>query len=120
MKLIFLSLFLLATAFAVEEIPLPADFEMKNDNISEKYLAGAFLIYDCEEKHWVCVLQEDYKACESKRKVSADKKERNLPCAPIGEFPSKRSCFQRQLYLSGHAHGYRFCLLDEIKKEELE
>lgn len=103
-----------------EEIPLPPDFEMKTDNISGKYLAGAFLVYDCEEKHWVCVLEEDYKVCEDKRKESVGKKERQLPCAPIGEFPTKRSCFQRELYMAGQAHGHRFCLLDEIKKEELE
>ena len=103
-----------------EENQLPPDFEMKNDNISEKYLAGAFLIYDCEEKHWVCVLEEDYQVCEEKRKESVAKKDRQLSCAPIGEFPTKRSCFQRQLYMAGHAHGHRFCVLDEIKKEELE
>lgn len=122
MKFIFFSLFILSTAFAEvsEEIPLPSDFEMKNDNISEKYLAGAFLIYDCEEKHWVCVLQEDYKVCESNREKAVKNKERQLPCAPIGEFPTKRSCFQRELYLAGQAHGHRFCLLDDIKKEELE
>ncbi|MES2525763.1 MAG: hypothetical protein V4598_01695 [Bdellovibrionota bacterium] len=103
-----------------EEFSLPPDFEMKTDNISDKYFAGAFLIYDCEEKHWVCVLEENYRYCEEQRKESVQKKERQLPCAPIGEFPTKRSCFQRELFLAGHAHGNRFCLLDEIKKEELE
>ncbi len=102
------------------EISLPPDFEMRNDNISDKYLAGAFLVYDCEEKHWVCVLEEDYKICEEKRNESIKKKDRQLPCAPIGEFPTKKSCFQRELFMAGHAHGSRFCLLDEIKKEELE
>jgi len=103
-----------------EEDPLPSDFELKDDSISDKYFAGAFLIYDCEEKHWVCVLKEDYKECDEKREKSKKLREKHLPCAPIGEFPTKRSCFQRQLYLTGQAHGSRFCLLDELKKEELE
>lgn len=121
MKAAFLSLLLVsALCLADEEEALPPDFEMKDDSISEKYIAGAFLIYDCEEGHWVCVLKEDYAACEESRVASIGKKERNLPCAPIGEFPTKRSCFQRELYLSGQAHGHRFCLLDEIKSEEPE
>lgn len=118
--LLFPLLLTLAYGETQEEEALPSDFEMKTDNISEKYFAGSFLIYDCEEKHWVCVLKEDYKTCEDKREASIEKKERHLPCAPIGEFPTKRSCFQRELYLVGQAHGHRFCLLDEIKVEEPE
>jgi hypothetical protein len=114
-------LFALASSDScAEEIPLLAHFEMKGDNITDKYFAGAFLIYDCKEKHWVCVLQEDYKDCEADRKKAQIKNERELPCAPIGEFPSKRSCFQRQLFLAGQAHGHRFCLLDDMKKQELK
>jgi hypothetical protein len=113
--------FLIAVAFAEEEKnPLPVDFVMSQDNISEKYFAGAFLIYDCEEKHFVCVLPEDYKTCEDQREKAIKNKEKYLPCAPLGEFPTKRSCFQRDLYLVGLAHGNRFCLLDELKKEEPE
>jgi hypothetical protein len=113
---------ILAGAFAQEkEGPgVPVDFVLKNDTISDKYFAGAFLIYDCDEKHWVCVLKEDFTKCSENREKSIGKREKHLPCAPIGEFPTKRSCFQRQLYLTGQAHGSRFCLLDELKKEELE
>ncbi|MFL5784161.1 MAG: hypothetical protein ACJ76H_06100, partial [Bacteriovoracaceae bacterium] len=87
---------------------------------SDKYLAGAFLMYDCEEGHWVCVLEEDYKACEKKRNEESLKMTKDLSCAPIGQFPTKRSCFQRVLYLAGQAHGHRFCLLDQLKKTDLE
>lgn len=120
MKILIL-LLTMSVAFAEEVDKVePADFNPAADNISEKYFAGAFLIYDCEEGHFVCVYPEDYKACESKRAEAIKKKEKNLPCAPIGEFPTKRSCFQRDLYLAGQAHGRRFCLLDQLKKEELE
>lgn len=110
------------TALAKEDEgpAFPADYELKVDNISEKYVAGAFLIFDCEENHWVCVLKEYYDVCDEKRAKSKIGREKYLPCAPIGEFPTKKSCFQRQLYLTGQAHGSRFCLLDELKKEELE
>ncbi len=122
MKILILLLAIASGVNAEEEVvnPMPVDFEQKTDSISDKYTAGAFLIYDCEEKHWVCVLNEDYKICDEKREKSIKAREKFLPCAPIGEFPTKRSCFQRQLYLTGQAHGSRFCLLDELKKEELE
>jgi hypothetical protein len=119
MKLLIVILFM-TVAMAKEEERLPEDFIKKNDTISDKYYAGAFLIYDCEEGHWVCVLPDDYSQCEKKRAESVAKKEKYLACAPIGEFPTKRSCFQRELYLTGQAHGHRFCLLDELKKEEAE
>ncbi len=115
-----LFMFLISLAFAEEENPLPLDFVPNKDNISEKYFAGAHLIYDCEEKHFVCVLPEDNKACEDKRAEAIKKKEKFLPCASLGTFPTKRSCFQRELYMVSQAHGNRFCLLDELKKDELE
>ena len=124
MKLICLILFTLAVTGVVaqetEETPFPPDYELSQDAISDKYIAGAFLIYDCKEKHWVCVLKDDFSECRENRDKSIAGRKKHLPCAPIGEFPTKRSCFQRQLYLSGHAHGNRFCLLDELKKEELK
>lgn len=113
-------LFALAFARADDGSDAPPDFRMNEDRIADAYWAGAFLMYDCEEGHWVCVLKEDYKVCEEKREKAKLNKEKNLPCAPIGEFPTKRSCFQRELFLSGQAHGHRFCLLDELKREELE
>lgn len=123
MKALFLLLLLgitLVQSKAEEEKSTPDDFNPAADNISDKYYAGSWLIYDCQEGHWVCVLEEFYRSCEEDRKKSISAKEKHLPCAPVGEFPTKRSCFQRELYLTGHAHGHRFCLLDELKKEEIE
>lgn len=97
---------------------VPVDFNLGQDQISEKYFAGSWLIYDCEEKHWVCVLKEDFDLCESSREAAKKSFSKNLPCAPIGNFPTKRSCFQRELFLAGNAHGDRFCLLDEKKYED--
>ncbi len=117
MKFIFF-LLILNIAYAQDESEFPEDYEARVDYISDKYFAGAFLIYDCEEKHWVCVMEIDYKSCEKKRKESLDKFAKYLSCAPIGQFPSKKGCFQRVQFLTGHDHGNRFCLLDELKREE--
>lgn len=91
------------------------------DAISENYDAGSWLIYDCEEKHWTCVLESNYRECEEKRK-----KDFNLPnevyhsCAPIGQFPTKRSCFQRQLFMVSQNYGQRFCIKDSWKNKNIE
>lgn len=121
MKLFLLLVFVSFWGSAQEEGPkVPQDFSPKQDMIAENYWAGAWLMYDCQEGHWVCVLQEDYDVCVEKRAKAMTLKEKHLPCAPIGEFPTKRSCFQRELYLTGQAYGHRFCLLDQFKREELE
>ncbi len=118
---VLIAVFLISLAIAKEEeVSLPHDFNGVQDKISDKYYAGAHLIYDCEEKHFVCVLPEDNKVCEEKRAEAIKNKEKFLPCASLGEFPTRRSCFQRELFMVGHAHGNRFCVLDELKKEELE
>lgn len=91
-------------------------YDPRVDLISDKYQAGQFLIYDCEEGHWVCVLEEYFKNCQSNRS-----KEQQLPdelrysCAPIGSFPNKISCFQRILFLTSQHHGNRFCIKDQWK-----
>ena len=120
MKFLLLVFLFTGFLFAEEEDTTPKDFEGAKDMIADRYWAGAFLIYDCDEGHWACVLKEDYKVCETDREEAKLKKQKQLPCAPIGEFPTKRSCFQRELYMTGHAHGHRFCVLDELKHEELE
>jgi hypothetical protein len=94
-------------------------FDPKTDIISEKYEAGPYLIYDCSEGHWVCVLKEYYEQCQVSRNDELVRKQKELSCAPIGEFPNKKSCFQRQLYMTGQGFGTRFCLSDEWKKKEI-
>jgi len=118
MKLItLLALFMFSFASFSEEKGV-AGFDPKTDIIADNYDAGPFLMYDCKEKHWVCVMEEFYKDCEDKRKREiASVNETKHSCAPIGSFPTKKSCFQRQLFLTTHNHGDRFCIKDEWKSK---
>lgn len=88
-----------------------AGFDPKTDVIADNYEAGAYLIYDCVEKHWTCVMEEFYTECKEKRvrDLASDENE-IVSCAPVGTFPNKRSCFQRQLFMTTHNHGQRFCI----------
>ncbi len=87
-----------------------AGFDPKTDFIADNYEAGPYLIFDCEENHWVCVGEPFYKDCQEKRKE--DEKSDELPnrCAPFDQLPTKKSCFQRQLFMTSQNFGNRFCL----------
>lgn len=97
-----------------------AGFDPRMDIISDNYEAGAFLIYDCVEKHWVCVLESYFKECQEKRVQNILENKPTLDCAALGEFPVKKSCFQRQLYMTTHNHGTRFCENPEWKENLLK
>ncbi len=107
-------------AFAQEAEKELAGFDPKVDLISEKYEAGPFLIYDCEDKHWVCVSEELSKECESKRNEDLKAKKLNVRCASITKYPVKKSCFQRALFLTGKNHGTRFCIGESWKEKEIK
>jgi hypothetical protein len=97
------------------------EFNPRTDVVAYNYDAGPFLIYDCKEKHWTCVMDYHYKACEEKRAKESDMiTEDYYSCAPLGEFPTKKSCFQRMLFMTGHNHGARFCIKDDLKTKAFD
>lgn len=115
-----LYILLFLTTFAYGQInKSPAGYDPRTDVISEKYEAGAYLMYDCEEKHWVCVLEQYYKQCEANRAEDNLQRKLEARCAPIGALPTKKSCFQRQLFMVGQNFGTRVCLTDSWKQKEL-
>ncbi len=95
-------------------------YDGKVDVISENYEAGPFLIYDCVEKHYVCVLEEYYKECGEKRAKDVHERKEMLSCAPISEHLNKKSCFQKQLFIVSQNHGTRFCVGEEWKQKLIE
>ena len=115
--IVFIALFTLASTTHAEDKGL-SGFDPKTDIIAGNYDAGPYLIYDCKEKHWVCVMEEFYKECGEKRKRDlASVDDTKYSCAPIGEFPTKKGCFQRQLFMTTHNHGERFCIKDQWKQK---
>ena len=88
--------------------------------ISDKYDAGPYLIYDCLEKHWTCVSEENFTTCKSDREEDSLKLDvYTHSCSPIGLFPTKESCNQRKLFLSTHHHGQRFCIAVEWRSKKV-
>ena len=95
-------------------------YDARVDIISEDYEAGPFLIYDCQKKSWICVLEEYQKTCLEKRAKDVHERKLELSCAFISELPNKKSCFQKQLFMVSQNMGNRFCIGDDWKQKEMD
>jgi hypothetical protein len=120
LKLMLFSLFLSLDVHAQEAEKVLNGYDPKADIISENYEAGPFLIYDCKEKHWTCVLESYYRNCEKSRSKDNHEKKLKMDCAAVAEFPNKKSCFQQQLFLVSRNMGTKFCVGKEWKEKEIE
>jgi hypothetical protein len=93
-------------------------YDPGKDVIADNYEAGAWLIYDCKEKHWTCVLESYFIDCSEKRKLELIDQDTPLhSCAPLSQYPNKRSCFQKVLYLTSQNFGNRFCVKEFWKQK---
>lgn len=120
LKLMVFSFILCNFAGAQEPEKVLNGYDPKVDIISENYEAGPYLIYDCKEKHWTCVLETYYRNCEKSRSGDIHEKKLQMGCAAIAEFPNKKSCFQQQLFLVSRNVGTRFCIGKDWKEKEIE
>lgn len=120
MKILALFVLFIPFVFADTGEKKLAGFDPVTDVISEEYMAGPYLMYDCKEGHWVCVLESYYQECQEKRGRELASSSETHSCAPIGVFPTKKSCFQRQLYMTSHNYGKRFCMKDSWKQKNLD
>lgn len=96
------------------------DYDPKVDMISEDYEAGPYLIYDCDQKHYVCVLESYFKECEEKHQKDLDLNKKNVSCTPISVHLNKKSCFQKQLLVVSRNHGTRACIARDWKQKEID
>ena len=99
---------------------IKAGYDPVVDEIADNYEAGAFLIYNCVDKHWTCVLKSYHDQCKAQFNHDRFGGKINLRCVPFDEAPTKKSCFQKQLYLVSQSHGTRFCVNDRWKEKEIE
>lgn len=96
------------------------DYDPKVDIISEDYEAGPYLIYDCVQKHYVCVLESYYKECEENRVYDVALNKEQTRCTPISQHLNKKSCFQKQLLLVSRNHGTRSCINQAWRQKEID
>jgi hypothetical protein len=117
--ILFLHLGILSFATADSGEKSLAGFDPRTDIIADNYEAGPYLIYDCVEEHWTCVTEPYFRECEEKRKQDLEKNRPRARCSPLGAFPTKKSCFQRELFMTSNNHGQAFCSIGEWKSKEI-
>lgn len=80
-----------------------------DDRISYDYRRGPYLIYNCEEKHYVCVEKENYRECHIKRDFALKMKLISMPCAPIKKYEDVAKCTLQHKALINKSHFKGFC-----------
>jgi hypothetical protein len=105
MKRLKLNLFLLivSTSVHAQEVAR-GDYQ-----ISENYVAGEYLIYDCQREFFACVNLESNESCQVRRNNSIKLAEKKYPCAPLKKFNDKRECVLRNYSAIETAKLKRFC-----------
>ena len=69
-------------------------FDKKREDIriSPYYRSGSFLIYDCKDGHFACVIQENFEDCKKLREKAILLGSLNLVCAPLKKFKDRTEC----------------------------
>jgi hypothetical protein len=80
---------------------------------------GDHLIYRCDEGHWECVNEAEFRNCRESRDKEIKEEKKDLSCAEFEHHPSLKGCEQRILFLTTHNFGTRFCLNDSFRKKSL-
>lgn len=111
---LYLFIFLFSAGF------YPAVSESQVFALSDTYVSGPYLVYDCSRKHWACVSEENFNDCKFQRNEDLEYREKlTHSCSPISLFPSFQSCNQRKLFLTTHNHGQRFCVKEEWRSKNV-
>ena len=92
------------------------NFDDTRDVISSKYVTGAYLLYDCEDQHWVCVIQETKEKCEQKRHNELKRGKHHLSCFSAEVFENYKQCTVHQQRLTSSGLNPRVCLHPEVRQ----
>ncbi len=64
----------------------------ERERISNRYYKGPVLIYDCRDRHFVCVDQVSADDCHQGRTEALKKNRFDLVCAPLKVFKTEPEC----------------------------
>jgi hypothetical protein len=93
-----------------------SELDSQSAELSIKYFAGAYLVYDCQDKHYVCTDEYEYKRCQSNRDHAEKDMDIKLPCVPINKFLDRKTCEEKQKELVSTGRYVNFCLHEDYKK----
>ena len=76
--------------------------EETGKQISENFVEGSYLIYDCDKLFYACVSSSGFEFCQARRKLSEFERRPSLSCAPLAKFDSIKNCQKKQIQMVSH------------------
>lgn len=78
--------------------------------INKKYFRGSNLIYDCEKRHFACVIEDNFIECEKLKNLEEDNKQAQYTCVPLKKYTTQKECFKNQMRAVETVVDRSFCL----------
>lgn len=85
------------------------DIAQQSQRLSIKYTKGNILLYDCDDKHWVCTDMLEQKNCLERREQITLDKDQFYPCVVYKTYKVYDDCIKDQQRLTDHAIQVLFC-----------
>ena len=85
------------------------DITLDDLEMSYKYTKGGHLLYDCQDKHFVCTSKVETKRCKTARKNSILDNDDILPCAITQKFKDYNECKEFQQKRVNMAINHMYC-----------
>lgn len=96
------------------------DFLLRDPNLNYKYQKGPYLVYDCQDHHWVCTGRLEYMRCEDQREHTKRQNGDFYTCQTIKKFESLDSCLSRQRRMTDYNPTDRFCYSKDYQQLTLK
>lgn len=77
--------------------------------LTNQYVSGHYLIFDCSGDFFACVDGPSYSRCEQARNGAREFKKRHLKCAPLKRFAHEKECHATQYQLMHKKRSTIFC-----------
>lgn len=94
-----------------------ADFANQDQYMSDRYIKGPYLVYDCLGGHWACTGKEEFQRCAQERKDSLKMKDSKLKCAHFKKYSGYSDCVKKQMEMSQRGSRKSFCLDPELRQK---
>jgi hypothetical protein len=78
--------------------------------INKKYFRGSNLIYDCEKRHFACVIEDNFKESETLQVEDRRNRVPQFTCVPLLKFTTQKECFEKQMRAVETVVNRGFCL----------
>jgi hypothetical protein len=97
---------------------LAADTDFFDDSrtvLSNKWISGPTLVYDCQDGHWVCAMTDLARECDDKRLRELRVGKHFLTCFSAQTFPTPGECEAEQRRLTSSGGYPRPCLHPQVR-----